>query len=167
MIRAVLAALAVALALCPTASARPAAPDVPTGIAAPAGHEPYLIGHASGVQIYGCEGAAWRLLAPRATLTDAHGHLLATHGAGPTWTARDGSTVLGRRDSGVPGAAGSIDWLRLAGVSATPGSDGDRLGRTTYIQRIDTVGGVAPAGPCADGARTEVPYLADYVFFRD
>ena len=92
--------------------------------------------------------------------------MIATHGAGPHWTARDGSTVIGRRDAGVSGGAGTIDWLRLAVVSATGGDDGDRLAHTTYIQRINTTGGVAPAGPCADGARAEIPHTADYVFFK-
>jgi hypothetical protein len=40
----------------------------------------------------------------------------------------------------------------------------------TFIQRLNTVGGVAPATPaCAAanaGARTTVPYSADYVFFK-
>ena len=92
--------------------------------------------------------------------------LAALAGAGPHWTATDGSTVIGRRDAGVNGGAGAIDWLRLAVVSATPGDDGDRLAHTSYIQRIDTSGGVAPAGSCADGARAEIPYTADYVFFK-
>ncbi len=67
---------------------------------------------------------------------------------------------------GVPGAPGAVDWLRLKATSTAAGADGDRLGGTTYIQRIHTVGGVAPAGACAAGASAEVPYTADYVFFK-
>jgi hypothetical protein len=166
MHRPLLAALAAFFALAPASLAGPAAPSVPGEIAVPEGHKPFLVGHATGVQIYACDGAAWRLVAPRATLTGDNGKLIATHGAGPHWTARDGSTVIGRRDAGVSGGAGAIDWLRLAVVSATPGDDGDRLAHTSYIQRINTTGGVAPAGSCADGARAEVPYTADYVFFK-
>ena len=127
MHRALLAALAVSFAIAPAALAGPAAPSVPGEIAVPAGHKPFLVGHATGVQIYACDGAAWRLVAR---------------------------------------GAGTIDWLRLAVVTATGGDDGDRLAHTTYIQRINTTGGVAPAGPCADGARAEIPYTADYVFFK-
>jgi hypothetical protein len=50
------------------------------------------------------------------------------------------------------------------------GLDGDRLVPTTYVQRIETTGGLAP--PAADcsaataGAVTEVPYTADYYFWK-
>ena len=39
----------------------------------------------------------------------------------------------------------------------------------TYIQRVNTVGGVAPASPCYAGtlgAKQTVSYAADYVFFK-
>ena len=39
----------------------------------------------------------------------------------------------------------------------------------TYIQRVNTRGGVAPAMPCdamTKGSRTTVPYSADYVFYK-
>ena len=57
------------------------------------------------MQIYACysvaDGYAWRLLAPRATLTGENGKPLGSHYGGPTWEAGDGSTVVGRRDAGV------------------------------------------------------------------
>jgi Protein of unknown function (DUF3455) len=38
---------------------------------------------------------------------------------------------------------------------------------TTFIQRVNTVGGKAPASGCPSlGARTFVPYEADYVFYK-
>jgi hypothetical protein len=38
---------------------------------------------------------------------------------------------------------------------------------TTFIQRVNTVQGPAPAGDCPSiGARVFVPYAADYVFYR-
>lgn len=39
----------------------------------------------------------------------------------------------------------------------------------TYIQRVNTRGGVAPRTPCdaaTQGSRTTVPYAADYVFYE-
>ena len=158
--------LAAAAALPAAAMAGPAAPSVPADIVVPDGHKPYLVAQAEGVQIYTCEGSAWKLLAPRATLTGENGNVLGSHYGGPTWEARDGSTVAARRDAGVPGAPGAVDWLRLKATSTAAGADGDRLAGTTYIQRIHTVGGVAPAGACAAGASAEVPYTADYVFFK-
>ena len=157
---------AVAAAVPAAAMAGPAAPPVPADIVVPDGHKPYLVAHAEGVQIYTCEGSAWKLLAPRATLTGENDKVIASHYGGPTWEADDGSSVVARRDAGVPGAAGAVDWLRLKAGSTTAGPDGDRLDGTSYIQRIHTVGGVAPAGACAPGASAEVPYSADYVFFK-
>jgi hypothetical protein len=44
--------------------------------------------------------------------------------------------------------------------------EGEPLGRTTYVQRLNTSGGVAPAGTCTPGATIAVPYTADYFFWR-
>jgi Protein of unknown function (DUF3455) len=168
-------AAAAALPLAQSAQAEPAAPPVPDAIAVGDGHKPFLIGHATGMQIYACQaipaGHRWGLLAPRANLYDDKGKLLATHYGGPTWEARDGSTFVGRRDAGVPVDPTAIDWLRLSAARPpAAGPDGDRLADTTYIQRINTVGGLAPApADCnADtaGTQIEVPYTADYVFFK-
>lgn len=162
----IITAALVALALAPvTAAARPPAPDVPAQIEVTTGHA-YLVAHAAGVQIYDCTAGAWKLRAPRATLTDGHGKTIGTHYGGPTWEARDGSTVKAARDGFVNMDPTAIDWLRLKVTATTGGADGDRLSRTTFIQRIHTVGGVAPAGPCAAGETIEVPYTADYVFWR-
>jgi uncharacterized protein DUF3455 len=42
--------------------------------------------------------------------------------------------------------------------------------RTTFIQRVNTSGGIAPATGCAlstdVGKKTLVPYAADYIFYR-
>ena len=169
-----IAAIAAALPLASAAMAGPAAPVVPGEIAVTGDHKPYLIAHAEGVQIYACysvaDGYAWRLLAPRATLTGENGKPLASHYGGPTWEARDGSTVVGRRDAGVRVDPTAVDWLRLKADSTAAGPDGDRFTPTSYIQRIHTVGGLAPAAAdCNEDTvadRSEVPYSADYVFFK-
>jgi hypothetical protein len=169
-----IAAVAAALPLAQAAQAGPTAPAVPGEIAVTGDHKPYLIAHAEGVQIYACsavaDGYAWRLLAPRATLTGENGKPLGSHYGGPTWEARDGSTVVGARDSGVSVDPTAVDWLRLRADSTTAGADGARLTATTYIQRINTVGGRPPAaGECDEDAvaeQREIPYSADYVFFK-
>ena len=175
MRRLLLATIAAAAAIVPTAAmAGPAAPAVPAGIAVPDGHKPYLIAHAEGVQIYTCAsvagGHAWQLLAPRATLTGANGNQLGSHYGGPTWEARDGSAVVGVRESGASVDPTAVDWLRLRAASTASGPDGDRLSATSYIQRINTVGGRPPAaGDCAADTvaeQREIPYSADYVFFK-
>jgi len=64
-----------------------------------------------------------------------------------------------------------IDWLRLKVAWTETGPDGDRLTATSYIQRINTVGGLAPAAQDCDagtaGQQREIPYSADYVFFKE
>ena len=48
---------------------------------------------------------------------------------------------------------------------------GDMLVRTTFIQRVNTYGGLAPSTGCsapADvGKKAFIPYTADYVFYFD
>ena len=46
---------------------------------------------------------------------------------------------------------------------------GDRLTHTTFIQRVNTVGGLAPTDRCngsTSGTVKEVPYKADYFFWK-
>jgi len=175
MKRLILAAALAAAALPAAAFAGPAAPPVPPTIAVPDGHKPYLTAHAEGVQIYTCTalpgGHEWRLFAPRATLTGANGQLLGPHYRGPVWEARDGSRVAGVRDTAATVDTTAIDWLRLKVAWTEAGPDGDRLTATSYIQRINTVGGLAPAAQDCDagtaGQQREIPYSADYVFFKE
>ena len=168
-------AVAAAWTLAQPAAARVDAPTVPGAIQPPAGHKPFLEGHAVGVQIYSCAatptGHSWAFVAPRANLYKPNGRLLMTHYAGPSWEAKDGSKVVGSRVDGVTVDAGAIPWLLLSATAATPGpDDGDRLADTTYIQRIATTGGLAPAAAgcsaATAGTVTEVPYTADYVFWK-
>ena len=170
------AALAATVALGLTAGlaqARPQEPDVPAAIAVPAGHKLFLVAHAVGVQIYACgataDGYAWSFVAPRANLYDNRGKLLTTHFAGPTWQARDGSFVVGRVVDRAP-ADGTIPWLLLEAASTGAGPEGDRLAQTSHIQRLATTGGLAPAASLCNagtaGTTAEVPYTADYAFWK-
>jgi hypothetical protein len=167
-----LAALASAVPIGGIAMAAPSAPEVPGGIAVQEGNKPFLIGHAAGVQIYRCNGASWALVAPRANLYGDSGQLIATHFAGPSWQAKDGSKVVAQRiKDPVIVDRTAIPWLLLEAKQATAGPDGARLAGTSFIQRINTTGGLAPAGPNCNpdtaGAETEVPYTADYVFWKE
>ncbi len=107
-------------------------------------------------------------VAPRANLYDDHGKLVITHFAGPRWQAKDASTVLGARVDGVTVDPTAIPWLLLSTTSV--GEHGGRLAHTTFIQRIATAGGLAPAaGDCTAataGAVREVPCTADYTFWK-
>jgi FtsP/CotA-like multicopper oxidase with cupredoxin domain len=166
--------IAAAWPLAHLASAGPPSPVVPGDIAALAGNKAFLVGHAVGVQIYSCDatqsGYRWALVAPRADLYGDNGKLIATHFAGPTWQARDGSQVVGQRVNGVTVDPTAIPWLLLSVKSRSPGADGDRLVATTFIQRIATTGGLPPAAAgCNEGTAgmtAEVPYTADYYFWK-
>jgi len=167
--------VAAAAAVAPQAPhAAPAPPEGPTDIAVADGNKPFLVGHAVGVQNYTCTtvsgGFAWGPATPSADLYDDRGRVIVTHFGGPSWRAKDGSTVVGRRDRGVTVDPTAIQWLRLSADSSTPGPDGDRLVGTTFIQRIATVGGLTPAAEqCNEataGAAVPVPYTADYVFWK-
>lgn len=170
LLLAALVAAAAALSLAAVADAQPDAPAVPGEIAVPSANKLFLVGHAVGVQIYSCTGFAWTFVAPRADLYGDNGKLITTHFAGPTWQARDGSTVVGARVAGVTVDATAIPWLLLSATSTAPGPDGDRLVHTTYIQRIATTGGLAPAAATCNagtaGTQVEVPYTADYYFWK-
>src|SRR5262245_1056067 len=127
---------------------------------------------ATGVQIYECSerkdgaGHEWRFVAPEALLLDSHRRLIGQHGAGPNWQLSDGSRVVGivtaRADAPV---AEAIPWLLLTAKST--GSRGALAG-VTSIQRVTTVGGMAPVTPCNNaitGTQARVAYTADYIFF--
>ena len=126
---------------------------------------------AKGVQIYACKPAggayAWTLQGPDATLSDAKGHAIGKHFAGPSWQAEDGSVVVGETLNASPSPdAGAVAWLVLHAKSH---SGNGTMASVQYIVRTRTEGGVAPATGCDAahaGAQTRVPYSAVYLFFR-
>ena len=161
---------------------------VPDNLQVPAGNKQVLVAHAEGAQDYIClpkaDSFAWTLYGPQATLFAGKGnaepigaHFLGADAAGaahPTWQANDSSRALGTLVASSSDnafvAAGSIPWLLLK-ASGTPGKGGGaRFAHVTFVQRIDTSGGVAPANGCqaaADvGAKALVPYSATYVFYE-
>jgi hypothetical protein len=154
------------------------APAVDPSIAVPAdGGVPLVHASATGTQNYACAaladgGFGWALVTPQAELRDCRGSVIGHHFAsdgGPTapeWLFDDGSYVIGQRIAqSVPDAGGtSIPWLLLRAVRE---SDAGVLDRTTFVQRVDTDGGIAPpASQCdPDGGAQMVPYSADYYFF--
>ena len=74
-----------------------------------------------------------------------------------------GSAVVGAVQKRYTPDPDSIPWLLLGAVSA----DGPGIfHRVTYIQRVNTVGGLAPDYPGTAGEVARVPYTADYYFYR-
>jgi len=172
--RLLLAGLVAALAaLSLVAQAALAGPPSPTGVPdevqVDVGNKVFLIGHGVGVQIYTCDGSVWSAAVPRAKLYDDNGKLIISHFAGPSWEAKDGSKAVGTVVNKVIVNERAIPWVLLS-AATTPGLDGDRLVDTTFIQRTNTTGGLTP--PAADcdaataGTVVEVPYTAEYVFWK-
>ena len=131
----------------------------------PAGEYLRAYAHASGQQIYVCDGSKWVLKAPDAKLFDEAAEEVGTHFAGPTWRWSDGSQVTGRPVASVVTDPGSIPWLLLTATGHT----GDGVMKdVSSIQRLHTKGGKAPANGCeashkGDEARTS--YTAEYYFY--
>ena len=143
-------------------------------------------------------GFAWTFFSPQATLfftTKLFGadirqqiitHFLSTNpnpadngAARATWQSSiDTSAVWARAiatatSSTDPNfvAQGAIPWLLLQAVGTQRGpTGGDFLAHTTFVQRLNTSGGVAPATGCSEaanvGATALVPYTADYFFYK-
>ena len=165
---------AAALPLAQAAHAGPSEPDVPTRIQVPEGNKLFLVAHAVGVQIYPCNATAtgfeWGPSTPRADLYDDGGKPIGDHYGGPSWRAKDGSTVVARRKDGVTVDPTAVAWLLLERTSSSAGPDGSRLFPTTFIQRLATAGGIPPAAAECNaetvGDTVEVPYTADYYFWK-
>jgi hypothetical protein len=123
-----------------------------------------------GVQIYACQQVSgtprWVFQAPEATLFDAAGNKIGTHGAGPIWRSQDGSTVKAQVLTSSPSPEpGAIPWLLL---KATLADGSGIMTRVEQIQRSETHGGIAPAAGCDAqhlGDERRVPYTAAYTFY--
>jgi hypothetical protein len=174
-------ACAAVLALCglvaAAASAGPAPQTQPGDPLDPRTYAPdsklFLAVHAVGVQKYTCQAnGTWLFTDPEATLyKPTDGKPIGTHFLNfatgrPVWQLKDGSSVEAARTASVPGGTGSIAWLLLQAVATEDGPDGDQLIRTTWVQRLNTSGGVAPAGTCTPGDTIAVPYSTDYFFWK-
>ncbi len=173
-------------------------PPLPAGLApVPPGQKLFLVGHAVGTQNYVCRpsgaGFAYVLFTPEATLFGGDGGQVITHYFSPnpfepntdtkvvsdgmiraTWQHRDTSTVWAKLHQ--PNGAVTVDptaiaWLLLDVVGAQNGpTGGDKLSGTTFIQRLNTTGGLAPTTGCSSltdvGNQAFIPYTADYFFYK-
>jgi hypothetical protein len=149
----------------------------------------------AGVDAEGHARFAWTLFTPQATLFAHDLEEVATHSFSPnplevspspltegpvraTWQdSKDASTIWGKVMPGDSSAdpafvaPGAIAWLRITVVGAEEGpTHGDTLTLTTYVQRLNTSGGLAPATGCTAssdvGNQAFMPYTADYFFYN-
>src|SRR5262249_5834572 len=116
---------------------------------------------------------AWTFHAPAALLFAPDGSVVASHfggvdvglPAGVYWqSTRDGSRGHGGKAVSVPNpGAGAELRPEAAGTTRPPHGN---FTPTTFIQRLETVGGLAPTSPCGRiGTRLPVFYQAEYLFY--
>ena len=165
-------------------------PPVPANLQVPAGHKLVFKGYAVGTQQYMClspgTSTPWAFFGPQATLFKDNEKQILTHFLSPnpdengtaraTWQdSKDTSTVWARplatSSDPVFVAPGAIPWLLLEVVGTQDGpTGGDKLTATTFIQRLNTSGGVAPSSGCGAtgdlGKKALVPYTTDYFFYE-
>ena len=166
-------------------SARPSPTNLNTVEAASDGRFPDLAGctqlqvpegsnisfHVFGVgfQVYRWDGTQWKFSNPEANLFADAGQnaLVGTHfsepGAKPNWLTASGSRVIGTLVARCTVNANAIDWVKLSADNSGTGV----FNQTTFIQRLNTVGGLAPTEPgTVVGQEFKSPYTADYYFYH-
>lgn len=167
-----------ALALLAACAGAPQTVTIPDAIKGADSETLVMIVPARGVQIYECRASAaapsrydWAFTGPEAELFDTRGTKIGKHYSGPTWEAHDGSRITGavkaRADAPMNGApmAKDIPWLLLSATQT--GAATGMFSRITSVQRVNTMGGVAPADGCLQataGTVLRMPYTADYYF---
>lgn len=109
----------------------------------------------------------WAFVGPMAALNDRSGKTIGSYYGPPaTWKSNDGSSVTATQIAVAPASPGNIP-LQL--VKANPATGNGAMMGVTYIQRVATKGGVAPAMSCdaaSKGKREVVKYQADYILYK-
>ena len=147
---------------------------MPASVKVPAGHRVAMEAVGVGETAYECrekKDAAgqyeWVFLGPEAVLNDRCGKKIGSYFGPPaTFENMDGSKVVGVQMAVSPSSPGNLP-IQLAKANPTTGS-GAMVG-VTYVQRVNTKGGVAPATACGmatKGDLQKVKFQADYIFYK-
>lgn len=146
--------------------------ELPAEIQVPDGHSVMLETVGVGEITYACEAndgnMEWVFKGPDAVLNDRDGTQVGRYFGPPaTWEADDGSSITATELATAPNGDGNIP-LQL--VEADPAEGEGAMEGVSYIQRLDTQGGVAPDMACSadnEGATEVVEYQADYIFWTE
>ena len=146
---------------------------LPAAVQVPAGHQVAMETVGVGQITYECRakkdaaGHEWVFVGPDAKLMGRGGQQVGTYYGPPaTWASLDGSKVTATQLAVAPGGTGNIP-LQL--VKANPAMGMGALQGVSYIQRVATQGGIAPAMLCDGskmGSKEIVKYQADYIFWK-
>ena len=173
------AAAVVALSACASKMSAPAPmmfsqASLPSAVQVPAGNKVAMETVGVGQITYECRAKKdmagqfeWVFAGPDAKLLDRAGKQVGKYYGPPaTWESVDGSKFTGAQLAVAPGGTGNIPFQL---VKANPIMGNGAMTGVTYVQRVATKGGVAPAMPCAAGnvgAKQIVNYQADYIFYK-
>ncbi len=147
---------------------------LPDPVKVPAGHQVAMETVGVGEITYECRAKAaqagafeWVFVGPKAVLNGRDGQAVGSYFGPPaTWQSKDGSAITGAQLAVAPAAPGSIP-LQL--VKANPATGAGAMSGVSYVQRVATQGGVAPAMACDAGGvgrKEVVKYQADYIFWK-
>ena len=148
--------------------------SLPAAVQVPVGHKVAMETVGAGDITYQCSSKKdmagqfeWVFVGPDAKLNDRSGKQIGKYYGPPaTWESMDGSKLTGAQVAVAPSSAGNIP-LQL--VKANPAMGSGAMMGVTYIQRVATSGGVAPAAACGAsnaGNKQIVRYQADYIFYK-
>ncbi|TVP44854.1 MAG: DUF3455 domain-containing protein [Halomonas sp.] len=145
--------------------------ETPADVQVPGGNTVALETVGVGAITYMCEtrddgSMGWVFKGPSAALNDREGNQVGSYYGPPaTWEALDGSKITATELATAPNGEGNIP-LQL--VEANPAEGEGAMAGVSYIQRLDTQGGVAPNVECGadnEGAAAVVTYQSDYIFW--
>lgn len=147
---------------------------LPPTVQVPAGHRIAMQTVGTGDITYECRVKKdmagqfeWVFVGPEAVLSDRSGKAVGKYFGPPaTWASNDGSKVTATQLAVAPAGAGNIPFQL---VKANPAMGSGAMTGVTYIQRVATKGGVAPASACSAGnagSKEVVKYQADYIFWK-
>lgn len=144
---------------------------LPQAVMVPAGNTVALETRATGILNYECKPTAtgpygWVLVSPQANLLDRTGKdVVAYSGPPATFKHVDGSSVIGTQIAVAPNGEYTLPLQLSTAQSMGSGA----LQGISYIQRVNTKGGIEKTKPCAalnTGEKLTLPYQADYIFWR-
>ena len=150
---------------------------LPTAVQVPAGNKVAMETVGVGEITYACSPKKdmagqfeWVFAGPDAKLNDRSGKQVGKYYGPPaTWESMDGSKLTGAQVAVSPSSAGNIPLQLVKANPAMANSVQGAMSGVTYIQRVATMGGVAPAMPCdagTAGSKKIVKYQADYIFYK-
>jgi len=148
--------------------------SLPAAVQVPPGHSVAMETVGAGDITYECKAKKdaadqfeWTFIGPDAILSDRGGKAIGKYFGPPaTWQNNDGSKVTATQVAVAPAGAGNIPSQL---VKANPAVGSGAMSGVSYIQRVATKGGVAPAAACAAanaGSKQKVQYQADYIFWK-